>query len=209
MKPDELRLDELLLARCIINGPGIRELRGRLESYHNGEGAVEFVQAHADTLETGVWINVAFTGSDALYQWPALITRSSPGRIQVQFGEGPARVQRREYARTDCYLTALCHLESGENLVGICRDISGGGAQVAFGEPLEPETTPNITINLKEDQQVKLKARIIACWTDKAASKHLQHRCRLEFLDVPEMVRRELVRFVFDKMAETLRKEAG
>jgi len=121
------------------------------------------------------------------------------------------KVQResREFARIDCFLPAICHLDSGENLVGVCRDISGGGAQAAFPNQLEPDSEVGLTLTLKEEHQIRLSARVLDCWRDEAAAKHLQHRCRVEFLDVSDVVRRELVRFVFDRMAEVLRRESG
>ncbi|WP_062198297.1 flagellar brake protein [Massilibacterium senegalense] len=122
------------------------------------------------------------------------------------------RIQRRQFVRVETAVNTACHPihQPFEPFVTVSEDISGGGMSILVPDTCkwEPDWEVNLYFSIyqKGDQPVYYQqlAKVIRL----TEVKELENRKRvsLEFVDIDEKVRQELIRFCFQHQLKMKKK---
>lgn len=175
---------------------------------------VPMVQGREVRLDAGTQLTVMATLADGLRVFQATVLRRRELPSPCLYLSWPAsvrRVQRRENARVEVLLPVSVRLEDGEGemprvLHGSTRDISAGGVQIALAEAPSLTTPVEIRLSIGDDQTVLCQGRVVRIEQNPKAVSERRYWVGLEFVSLPEEIRRHLTRLVFDTQRAQLRR---
>lgn len=180
-------------------------------------------------LDLGDRYQLAFYCKQGLYQCKSVITdryrMDNIFILIVQMTSELEKLQRRQYYRLDCVSDiSICKLTQQEaskkkqelDIVpsryqnAVMIDISGGGCKFNYNELIEKETRILIRFTLtlvKGMVLFELLGKVIYSAENIKRNKTFEHR--VEFIDMAEEDREQIVRFIFDEERKRRRKEKG
>lgn len=119
------------------------------------------------------------------------------------------KFQQREFVRIPVFLSALIQTEDAEHhllppMPIIVRDISGSGMQISIKKPLKIKEKIYIHIRIEDIGHLRVSCQVVRC--DRVASLEEGWLAGVNFLDLSENVQRRLIKYIFDKQRELLKK---
>jgi c-di-GMP-binding flagellar brake protein YcgR len=174
-------------------------------------------------LKEGVTYSFRVVLSDALYYFRSKVlgTRSNGHVILylISWPQSVERRQRRDFFRISCALDARYLVISGygsqEKLsleesqapeTALVTNLSGGGLMLVTDNELPVETFLLLCLFLKRKEEKKVvlvKGKILRVYPFKVG-KVVRYRYGIEFLDLEEKVRDEIIRYIFTILRERL-----
>lgn len=118
------------------------------------------------------------------------------------------KIQMRAYVRLSIILDVKLELvqEEGTPVIAtLTRDISAGGMRVVVSKPLGAGTKVIVNLPLSETVTVKASGEVIRYIPSE--NPHDRHTAAIEFTDIKEKARGEIVKFIFRKQVERRKKE--
>lgn len=164
-------------------------------------------------LRTGMRIKVSYVLNDCAYSFNTSIVARKKGPLPIIIINKPhkiIRVQRRHWVRVAStldieYSSISATPESNLTYTGKTIDISGGGVRFITKGALEPGEIINLKIYLPSRSPVITKARIIRI-LEKAKSEGESNKAVLEYSDINENDRERIIKYVFEKQRELIKK---
>jgi c-di-GMP-binding flagellar brake protein YcgR len=173
---------------------------------------VPMVQGREVHLDVGTAVTVVATLADGLRVFNATVLRRRELPSPCLYLSWPAsvrRVQRRENARVEVLLPVSVRLGEGEVpkvLHGSTRDISAGGVQIALAEAPSLTTPVEIRLHIGDDHNVLCQGRVVRIEPNPKAVSERRYWVALEFVSLPQEIRKYLTRFIFDTQRAQLRR---
>lgn len=159
----------------------------------------------------GRQLNCRIAADNCAYAFTATLLRSVLDPIPLWIISAPAdlkKIQLRAYVRLDIVLDVKLELvaeEDGPALATLTRDISAGGLRIVVPKPLLVGTKVKVSLPLPAGTTVEAVGEVIrAIPSDNPNEKH---NAAIEFTDIKEKARGEIVKFIFRKEVERRKKE--
>ena len=165
------------------------------------------VPLHVDSV-----IKVVFYRENGQYYFEAKVLEKIKGKIpvlRVQRISKIYKLQRRDYYRLNVVLPLKIHIADSNNgeearvLQTFTLDISGGGLRFSLCERIEKDQVLLCELNLN-DRIYSLKARVVR--VNNAYDKDYAYEVGVEFIDIDERIRQDILCFVFDQQRKMRRK---
>jgi c-di-GMP-binding flagellar brake protein YcgR len=174
---------------------------------------VPMIQGREIPLESGTELTVIATLADGLRIWTSTVLRRRelPAPcLYISWPESVRRIQRRENVRVEVLLPVTVQVpeqpELPRVLHGSTRDLSAGGVQVALSEPPDLSTPVEVRLHTNDGDPIVCRGRVVRVEANPQSSSERRYWVAIEFISLPQDVRRHLTRFVFDAQREQLRK---
>lgn len=165
-------------------------------------------KGRARKVEIGDSILVTFWTRSNLFKFKSQvrgIIESPIASILIDKPGDVARIQRRQYYRMAISNIPFYYAKgtiSGEFAEGRLHDISGGGLSFTVRGDDSLDEATNLTIKLTlSNGDIRMKGQITRRILLEKGKKNLYRYC-VEFVNIDEVVRDKIIRFVFDKQAE-------
>lgn len=147
------------------------------------------------------------------YIFKSVLLRNINDPIPLWVVSPPAdlkKVQMRSYVRLDVVLDVKLEFpgeggKSGPVLATLTRDISAGGLRVAVPKPLNAGGKVKIVLPLPGSATIEAVGEVIRSIPPENLSD--KHAAAIEFIDIKERARGEIVKFIFRKEVERRKKE--
>jgi len=164
-------------------------------------------------LRTGMRINVSYVLNNCAYSFNTVIVARKKEKLPVIVINKPhtiVRVQRRHWVRVAATLDVEYNLisadsETNPTYAGTTIDISGGGIRFMTRGVLEAGQIINLKIYLPDKSPIATKARIIRI-LEKAKDEGDPSKAVLEYVDINENDREKIIKYVFEKQRELIKK---
>lgn len=163
------------------------------------------------------WSGRAFSGRVAAdkcaYMFKSALLRYITDPIPLWIISPPAdikKVQMRSHVRLDIVLDVKLEFpgegEGGSRVLAtLTRDISAGGLRVAVNKPLGVGTKFKVILPLPEAATVEATGEVIRSISPENPGD--RHAAAIEYIDIKEKDRGEIVKFIFRKQVERRKKE--
>ena len=180
-------------------------------------------------LSIGEKYQLCFYSKQGLYQCKAVVVdRYRTGNIfavVVQITSVLEKYQRRQYYRLECIFdTLICKLTQEESnkkkealdiaanrfQKAVIIDISGGGCKFNCSEMLSKDSTVFLRFTLslpKGNRGFEILGKVVYSVENVKQKKTFEHR--IEFIDIAEEDREQIVRFIFEEERRRRQKEKG
>lgn len=191
--------------------------------------AMPFENGRIIPLDVGSYYQMCFYTKGGLYQCLGVITdRYRSGNIftlVVDMKSNLEKLQRRQYYRLECMIDMVyCSLQNEEEeknyheqglfqdrlIKATIIDISGGGCKANSTEEAEKNQKIYMRFPLLMDKgpiTLELLGKIV--YTSAIVNRSRAYEHRIEFVDIKEEERENIVRYVFDEERKRRRKEKG
>lgn len=182
-----------------------------------GEGFVAIAAPYRRGFYLPPWsgrqVSARVTADSCAYLFKAKLLRYVAEPIPLWIIEPPAelkKVQMRSYVRLGIVLDVKLEVlaDDGDNqvLATLTRDISAGGLRVATAKPLGAGTKLKVTLPLPGmGTTVEATGEVIRDIPPEKAGD--RHAAAIEFTDIKEKARGEIIKYIFKKQAERRKKE--
>lgn len=167
-------------------------------------------------IPTDTRVRLQLALPDGLRRFTAVVRRrhtppGSPIMLELSWPEDFQRIQRRDNVRVDATLRVeVFRIRDdellGPPLFGVTTDISAGGTRIRLAEPIEVLTPVQLNFTFPNEEEHVVEGRVLRRGELTQALTDLRHWAAIEFTEISEPVRREIVRLVFDLQREQLRK---
>ncbi|MCR4399453.1 MAG: flagellar brake protein [Syntrophomonadaceae bacterium] len=163
-------------------------------------------------LAGGTEVYVRFVRDRGLFSFAARVVGSRGGTLPMLELTRPvriARTERRAWVRMATVLQCRCRRldaasDSGD-MEATTINLGGGGALLTAPAPLEPGTPVRLTMRLPDEVPVEADGEVLRCEAAGAGGRRYWHLA-VRFVDIQEKVREHLIRFVFQRQRELIRR---
>ena len=162
--------------------------------------------------EPGREVFARVTADSCAYQFKATLVRCEEDPIPMWVLTPPTdlqKIQMRAYVRLNIVLDAnleiLENLSDGQILATLTRDISAGGIRVVMNRPLNQGTKVKVVMPLPGTCTVEATGEVVREIPPELESD--RPSAAIEFVEVKEKTRGEIVKFIFKKQVERRKKE--
>lgn len=136
---------------------------------------------------------------------------SMPAGLVIEWPQSEERIQRRNDVRVDTMFPAEVRPIMPEGSLappihGLVADISAGGARLFTAGNLYVGAEVELTMQLPSIGQRQMDGRVVRGGLNVAASTTHPHWIGVMFTDVPQTVKRDIIRLVFDLQREQMRR---
>lgn len=174
-------------------------------------------------LARGERVTVTYYYGKDIFRFDTIVIGRKVEKILIIMLKKPEKVilvQRRNFARVPLIINVCCALIStdkninniGDNQIeffdAYSLDISGGGMRVVIDRKYEKKTQRGnilmVTIPL-DDENITIQGKIVRIEDDKRNPNIV---CGLTFLDLDKKIREDIIKIVFHKMRDQMKKGA-
>ena len=185
---------KLIIVRTKMTGEKVEYVSQLVDIESNGElaVAVPIKNAQLVTLLNGTKITVIYNNSESgMLEFEAEVVRKLNGKVPLMYIRKISEItkgQRRNYFRLDL-LVPIQIIKSNEDVIysGFTKDISGGGLRMVTDANLM-----DVSFEL-EDRTYNLKSQV----RTKFSSIDNKNEVGIEFLDIIEIDRNDLIKYLF------------
>lgn len=160
----------------------------------------------------GRLINARVTSESCAFLFKSKLIRYVTEPIPMWIIEPPTnlkKVQMRSYVRLSIVLDVMLELpdapEENNTITTLTRDISAGGVRVVVAKPLGAGTKVKVVLPLPGVGTIEAAGEVIRDIYPEVAGD--RHAAAIEFTDIKEKTRGEIVKFIFRKQVERRKKE--
>lgn len=157
-------------------------------------------------------LSIRVAADSCAFLFSAILLRTVEDPIPLWIISPPAdlkKIQMRSYVRIHDVLDVKLELveEEGDNRViaTLTKDISAGGLRVALSKPLPAGTKVKITLPLPGVCTLETMGEVIRDIPPEEPGD--RHAAAIEFKDIKERERGEIVKYIFKKQVERRKKE--
>ncbi len=162
---------------------------------------------------TGDLVQVILTAEDALYEFETKVLGEHGGWFYLEIPKRPRRIQRRQYAREACLLPVHFRIHEAPPpfrgaapplLDGTALNISAGG--VLLASRITGAAGDLLELEIELDRAwapVKLNGVVLSVVPVAPPRKESRHHIR--FVNVPDAIREQLIRYVLDRQRRARR----
>lgn len=159
-------------------------------------------------------VSARVTANNCAYLFKSTLIRYVTEPIPLWILAWPSEIsklQMRSFVRLDIVLDIKLeilddHLLEENRIVNtLTRDISAGGLRAVFSRNIPPETKVKITLPLPDGAVVEASGQIIRIIPPEVPGD--RQTAAIEFTEINERVRGQIVKFIFRKQVERRRKE--
>ncbi len=191
--------------------------------------AMPIYEGHIVPLEKGKRFEGYFYSDNKIYRaMCSVVSRGKEEKLhvaEIKLDSALVRIQRREYYRLSCIMPAslrtVTDLKEGldeiqdlilneDNYKCTIVDISGGGIRVFSKRQLEKNEMVYVkfTLNFNSgDKEADVLAKVVD--SQKNSKDETMFDSRLQFINISEADREEIVKYVFEQQRNMLKKELG
>lgn len=152
------------------------------------------------------------TSDNCAYQFKSTLVRVEEDPIPMWVLTPPAelqRIQMRAYVRLNIVLDAeleiLENLSDGETFATLTRDISAGGIRVLMNKPLNQGMKVKVVMPLPGTTTIEATGEVVREIPPEQTGD--KPSAAIQFMEVKEKTRGDIVKFIFKKQVERRKKE--
>ena len=197
--------------------PDAQPWRARVEDVEEQRFAVKLSTAGQTGRpvppRTGDLVQVILSGEDALYDFETKVLGEHGGWFYLEIPKRPRRVQRRQYAREACLLPVHFRILAAPPpfrgpapplLDGTALNISAGGLLLASRMTGAAGDLLELEVELDRGWAL-LKANGVVLSVVPATPPRKESRHHIRFVNIPDGVREQLIRYVLDRQRRARR----
>jgi len=166
-------------------------------------------------LSLGQVIRVIYSRKDALYYFDAEVIErlKSQENISAKLTiiSDKYKLQRRNYYRLEIMVpvTLVFEIKQQENTIKTIKkidtvDISGGGIKILSDNKMDMDTELDLLLSIPDIEYEPVKGRVIRSIL--VEGENPMYESAIEFIDIDPKVRQSIIRYIFSKQRELIKK---
>lgn len=214
MKVEEIKLNQLIEVSVDDANSAYRSLASRIEGVgqESFQISVPMYKGSILPVSLGTRLVIFLIHRGDAYTFNTVVSgrlRDPIPLLTIRKPEAIQKIQRRFWVRMPVTLKVGFALENPDGVIeegsGQSIDLSGGGMLLLTDYDLQPGQVINLGFELPGDGQISCKSRVLRTFRDEYTGKN-SIKAAMEFFDISERFRDKIVKFIFNRQREWIKK---
>lgn len=212
MTVEQIKINQLIELEVELNPDNVLHLASRIEGMDNEYIyiSVPMYRGEVVPLHIGHNLKIYFTDKDMSFAFVTSVAGRNWQNIPLLVIKKPkkiVKIQRRNFMRLRINLKVKLRTADldGDFNSGETIDISGGGLLISTAEPVQKGQIFEIELMLPERKSIFCRARVVRI-LEAAVKPGDKNKVALEYCEISENQRDKIIKFIFTKQRELIRK---